>query len=259
MDLNELIGGDKSATQPETPATTPTPEVAPTPVANPGDTAAPPAAADQGTMVPFSALDAERKGRKDWKEKALRYEGEMNLLKHQLEEARRPPSPAPQQREAEAEFPDPILDPEGYRKAVRAEALNSARAERLNDDEEAMVEKHGKDKVETAFAALQADPAEFQRISRGRKPWTALMKWAEDHEARKEIGDDPKAYRERLEKEIREKIAAESGQPVPTNPGAPPPLNIPASLATAPNVGNRGVPQFTGPSPLTDLVRTPRH
>lgn len=265
MDLNELTGGDKPATQPETPAPTPTPEPAPSPVANSGEPAAPPAAADQDKMVPLSALDAERKGRKDWKEKYLRMEGETALLKHQLEEARRASQPAPAQRQVqEAEFPDPIIDPQGYRDAVVGLARQSAMNERLTSQEESVKEKHGTDAVEAAWtrfsAAAQASPALRAEIGGARNPWAKLMEWDKKQAAQAEIGDDPAAFREKLEKEIREKIAAESGQqPTPTNPGASPPLNIPSSLATAPNVGNRGVPQFTGPSPLTDFVRTPRH
>lgn len=263
MDLNELVGSDKTPTQPETPAPAPTPEVAPAPVAQ-GETAAPPAAADPDKMVPFSALDAERKGRKDWKEKALRTEGEVALLKQQLEQLRKAPVATPTPQAQEAEFPDPILDPQGYRDAVIGMARQTAQNERLTTQEEAVKEKHGHDAVESAWsrftAAAQNSPALRAEIGGARNPWAKLMEWDKKQAAQAEIGDDPVAYREKLEKELRAKWEAEQGQqPTPTNPAASPALNIPASLATAPNVGNRGVPQFTGPSPLTDLVRSPRH
>lgn len=251
--MNSLddVFGDKPVTQTETPAAAPTPEPAPAPAAS-GDPAAPPAASVDDKLVPLSALDAERKGRKDWKEKALRIEGENALLKHQLEQAMKGAAQQPQPEARRDDFPDPILDPEGYRSAVRAEAVQLARAERLNEDEESAVEKHGKDAVEAAFAELQKDPAEFQRISQGRKPWTALMKWAEGRKVRDEIGDDPAAFRARIEKEIREKIAAEAAG-TPAAPGQPQPLSIPQSLATTPSVQARSAPAFTGPTPLSDI------
>ncbi|MNY73265.1 hypothetical protein D3C86_2120160 [compost metagenome] len=61
----------------------------------------------------------------------------------------------------------------------------------------------------------------------------------------KEVGDDPAAYRARIEAEVREQLQK-------ANPAA---LNLPASLAGARSSATRTAPAFTGPSPLDSLFK----
>jgi phytoene dehydrogenase-like protein len=260
--LDDVLNGKDEPETQTTAQPAPEPVVADAPVVS-GDDAAPPAANVDEKLVPLSAVEAERKGRKDWKEKALRTEGENALLKRQLEEFQRAPRPTASAQPPQGqglpvpELPDPYLDPEGYRAAV----VETARIERLNDrwldQEESAKEKFGEEAVEAAFAALseaaKSDPSLAVKVRGARNPWVEIVNWHKKQQAQAEIGDDPTAFREKLEKEIREKIAAESGQPPAPNQSAAPAPRIPQSLASTPSVAGRSSVPFTGPDKLGDI------
>lgn len=266
--LDDVLNG-KDETETQTPAqTAPEPVVTAEPVVS-GDDAAPPAANVDGKMVPVSAVIAERKEKRDWKEEALLTQGENKLLKQQLEALQKGPLPTPmtvasQQEEARANaLPDPFLDPEGYAAAVEHRAELRALNTRWLDQEETAKDKFGEEVVEAAFAALseaaKSDPSLAHKVRGARNPWVEIVNWHKKQQAQAEIGDDPAKYREKLEKEIREKIAAESGQPPAPNPSAAPAPRIPQSLATTPSVAGRSSVPFTGPDRLDDIFADRKH
>ena len=74
-----------------------------------------------------------------------------------------------------------------------------------------------------------------------------------------EIGNDPDAYRKKIEAEIRAKIVAEQGQnPQPAGEGQPPTPapSIPETLAKAGNGGGMATPVFSGAPSLDDILKT---
>lgn len=192
-------------------------------------------AADGGTPtpqdtekhVPLAALEAERGQRKDWKEKALRYEGELKALREQQHR------PADQAQPQEI---DPI-----QASVMRAESLFLDQSERL------AVKEHGKETVEKAFEKYQAEaqrnPALAYQMRNASDPYGEIVKWSKQRELMDEIGTDPSAYRAKLEAEIRASL-----QP------RPPEAVIPASLAGVRSAGSRGT-TWTGPPPLDSILQ----
>lgn len=119
--------------------------------------------------------------------------------------------------------------------------------------------KYGDDKVQeaeqafmAAYSAGQLDPADIQRVSNSPNRYAAAVQWHQRRLAQAEIGDDPAAYRAKLEAELREKITAElngNGQQGQQQPPAARPNN----LAGARNVGSRSGPAWAGPTPIADI------
>ena len=247
------------------PAAPPTPEPKPAPPerapeaaakapeAEPEDDVAPHTGSDNRT-VPFAALE---KIRNDWKSKYAAEQARAELLAQQLEEARKPPPP-PQQQAPQPQYippPDPAQDPQGYHQRVQGVILN----ERLNTSEMLLREKIGDEAVEALITEFQqaakADPTLYGKLYQQTRPYQWAAKEVEAMRLRRDIGDDPAAYRARIEAEARAKWEAEAGQqPNGSNGHAPSPAaGLPPSLANARSVAGRTASPFTGPPPLEAL------
>lgn len=109
---------------------------------------------------------------------------------------------------------------------------------------------HGQDKIsaaEQAFneAAKQGalDPSEYQRVQNDPNPFDAAVRWHERHSLLSEIGNDPKAYEQR----IIERYLASQNQPQAGAPQGgsvvrlPPSLNRATSAASNNAAGNGDV------------------
>ena len=204
--------------------------------------------------VPFSALE---KVRNDWKSKYAAEQARAELLAKQLEEARKPPAPVQQQAPPPQYIPppDPAQDPQGYHQRVQGVILN----ERLNTSEMLLREKVGDEAVDALITdfqqAAQADPSLYGKLYAQTRPYQWAAKEVEAMRLRRDIGDDPAAYRARIEAEARAKWEAEAGQqPNGANGHAPSPAaGLPPSLASARSVAGRTASPFTGPPPLEAL------
>lgn len=176
--------------------------------------------------VPLAALEAERRGRQDWKEKASRLEGELAELRRQTAERQQ----SPEQRQI-----DPI-------QRVEQMVLN----ERFNNSEMYARQKYADlDDMLTVFAdAAKANPALSATMMQQANPYEYAYREAKRLQVLKEVGDDPAAYRSRVEAEIRAQIGQSS---TPAQP------NLPASLAGARSAAPRSAPAFTGPAPLGSI------
>jgi hypothetical protein len=183
------------------------------------------AATNTEKHVPLAALEAERKGRQDWKEKAIRFEEEAKQLRERMAE--------PQQRTEQQQL-DPIQQ-------VRQEMLN----ERFNMSEMVARQKYADldDVVATFQEAARANPALAMALHQQTNPYEFAYREGKRIQLLKEVGDDPAAYRARIEAEIRAELQK-------ANPAA---LNLPASLAGARSSAPRSSPAFTGPAPLGTL------
>lgn len=175
--------------------------------------------------VPLAALEAERRGRQDWKEKAIRFEEEAKQLRERMSE--------PQQRTEQTQL-DPIQQ-------VRQEMLN----ERFNMSEMVARQKYADldDAVEAFKEAAKQNPALGMALQQQPNPYEFAYREGKRIQLLKEVGDDPAAYRARIEAEIRAELQK-------ANPAA---LNLPASLAGARSSASRSSPAFTGPAPLGTL------
>jgi hypothetical protein len=207
-----------------------------------------------GRTVPLSALEGERKARQDWKDKAARAETERDELRKQLEEIKRqPPAPPPQQYQPPAPI-NPAEDPQGFVSRIQEVMLN----ERLNQSELLARRDHGAEKIEAAIAefktAAQADPALFPKLYGQPDPYGWMLQQVDKMRAQREIGDDPSAYKSKLEAEIRERLMAEMGQQQPQQPRVSPAAGMAPSLANVRSAAPRSAPAFSGPPSLGDVL-----
>jgi hypothetical protein len=232
------------------------PDTAPSPGAEP---AADAETAPEGGTVPVGALQAERRERQDWKERAIREEEQRKALERELAQLRAgvpaqqaPTAPMPVQ------IPDPITDPQGYHQAMMEQHAQRVWSDKLDLSEDMAREAHGDEKVEAAQQAFKAavakNPGLYGELQAQRNPYGWLMKWHAKQQAKAEIGDDPQAYRAKLEAELRAKWEAEQGFAASAAPAAPRNAPVlPPSLAGMRSAAPRGSTPFTGPTPLKEL------
>lgn len=180
------------------------------------------AATNTDKHVPLAALEAERKGRQDWKEKAIRYEEELKALRERTAQSQ--PQQQPQQL-------DPIQQ-------VRQEMLN----ERFNMSEMVARQKYADldDVVEVFKQACQSNPALGMALQQSANPYEYAYREGKRLQLLKEVGDDPTAYREKVKAELLAEFQK-------TQPAG---VTLPQSLAGARSAAARSAPAFTGPTPL---------
>jgi len=180
--------------------------------------------------VPLAALEAERGQRKDWKEKALRYEGELKAYRESQSR-----NQGQQQPQEQTQQLDPIQQ-------VRQEMLN----ERFNMSEMVARQKYADldDVVKHFHEAVQQNPALAMALHQQANPYEFAYREGKRIQLLKEVGDDPAAYRAKVEAEIRAELQ---------KPAAAAPLNLPGSLAGARSSAPRSAPAFTGPTPMGSL------
>lgn len=222
MDLNEVLNPPQGGTV-ETPQEQPQQqEIA---EGGEGGTGAPTTPQANETHVPLAALEAERKGRQDWKEKAIRAEAERDALRNA------------QQPQAQPQQLDPL-------QTMQRQLIN----ERFNTSEMLARQKYTDmdEKLAVFQEAARQDPALMLALQSQNHPWEYAYKHAERLLLQREIGDDPKSYRAKVEAEIRAKIASEAAQVA-----AP---AVPASLNGARSVAARSAPAWTGPLPISDIL-----
>lgn len=237
--MDELLDGDlqePSKVEPEQveqvtePVETPEPEQA-----EPAEESAPTAQDNNGKHVPLAALEAERKGRQDWKEKALRLEGEMKAWREQQSAASQPQEPQVERNPFEV---------------MQERILN----ERFNTSELIARQKYEDidDKIKVFQEAMAKNPALYAQMRDQTHPWEFAYKEGARMLLAQEMGDDPTAYRAKVEAEIRAKVMAEMGQATaPVTKAAP---NVPVSMANARSSASRQAPAWTGPTPFDQML-----
>jgi len=212
----------------------------------PEDDAEPPQPLDGEPVIPRRAYEDERRKRQDWKEKAARLEGELAAYKRQQEEARQP---QPEQMPPLQPI-DPAQDPVGFTARLQQVLLN----ERLNNSEERIREKIGDEKLNeyvNEFKQLaQRDQTLFGKLYSQTNPYAWMTREVDRLRHLREVGDDPSAYRARIEAEARAKWEAEAKAAPPPSPAA----NMQPSLATARSVAGRTASTWTGEPSLEDVL-----
>jgi hypothetical protein len=225
------------------------------------DDGAPPAPKDGESVVPLHALEATRRARNDWKDKAARAEGELAALRRQLEEAKAAP-PAPPAQPQPMPQPQPTVsfaeDPEGWAAQLRMQQQEMLMHERANISEMRLNDKIGPEKVAEMKAefkrAAEADPTLYQKLRQQLDPYAWANAEVERLRLLADVGDDPAAYRAKIEAEARAKWEAElAAQPQP-EPAVSPAAGQPRSLATVRSVAARAAPAFTGEPTITQIL-----
>ena len=190
----------------------------------------------------------------EWRDKAKALEQEVAALR---------------QKEAEAQAPDVIENPEGYSAYWRdRHAQFEQRQEqfehrmRFENSMQLAHAQHGKD-FEVAHAeALDRAARGDQSVAflkQSPNPGQALVQWFKAEQASKRLeehGGDldafEKSIREKVEAEVREKLEAEQAEKVQQQEQERPVM--PTGLADARSTGSRTGPKWSGPSPLADIL-----
>lgn len=199
----------------------------------PGEQGAAPPAADTTRHVPLEALEAERKGRQDWKEKAIRAEAELEQFRNQ-------------QRQAQQQQPqDPV-------QTLQTLIVN----ERFNISEDLVRQTHQDvDEVVGVFMeAAKQNPALAAQMHAHRSPWKFAYDEGKRLKFASEIGNDPEAYRKKVRAEIEAELRGQTGSQPSSSPQSQQPAAqpLPQSLAGARSAGARGN-TFTGPTPMESI------
>jgi hypothetical protein len=258
--LDSFLASETQAASPE-PTTREAPEPrqeAPEPKAEaktqpepkpPEDDAEPPQALDGEPVIPRRAYEDERRKRQDWKERAARLEGELTAIRRQQEEARAQAS-QPEQMPPLAPI-DPAQDPVGFTARLQQVLLN----ERLNNSEERLREKIGDEKLNeyvNEFKQLaQRDQTLFGKLYSQTNPYAWMTREVDRLRHLREVGDDPSAYRARIEAEARAKWEQEQTAKLPP---VSPAAGMQPSLATARSVAGRTASTWTGEPSLEEVL-----
>ena len=206
--------------------------------------------------VPVAAVQAER-------EKARQAKDEAETLRQQIAELRGQVSVLTQQGQPKptAEKPKPANfweKPDEFLSDRLAPVQQDIQTKHLAISEMLAEEKFGAETLTAAKAALadamRANPndpsllALDQQTRNSPHPFRDVINWHTKRQAMAEIGEDPAAYRTRIEAEIRAAILAEHGiedpsaavqQPAPSAPTTTKPLTkLPQSLSRIPGAGN---------------------
>lgn len=195
---------------------------------------------------------------------------EMKRLRTENQRLSASPQPRhetpPQSRPAapQAEFPNPVDDPQGYHRAVQAEMGRQLQVQgliqTLTVSERFARREVGNETFEDCKAWLSTKPQLEQLFLQDPDPWTQALAYYQRERLTEEIGDDPAAYRKRIEDEAIARYQAQQGQqqeqrepaPAPSMRAAPP---APASAARAAAPRDPETGKFVGPSPLAGAFR----
>jgi len=250
---------------PEAPpaAATPKPEAKPDPGAKAAaakpepedDDGPPPKPLDGEDVIPLRAYEDERRKRNDWKEKAARLEGELAAYRRQQEEAQRRAAAPPQPQPHYQPPPDPAVDPRGFAQHLVQTQQAALLNERLNNSEMLLREKIGDEKLSeyvNEFRSMaEADPTLFGKLYSQPHPYNWLTREVDRLRLVRDVGDDPAAFRAKIEAEARTKWEAEAkAAPPPVSPAA----GLQPSLATARSVAGRSAGAWTGEPRLEDVL-----
>jgi hypothetical protein len=219
----------------------------------PDDDGPPPKALEGEDVIPLRAYEDERRKRNDWKEKAARLEGELAAYKRQQEDAQRraaAPPPQPQQPP-----PDPATNPQGWAQHVVQQQQAALLNERLNNSEMMLADKIGAEKlseyVQEFRGLAEADPTLFGKLYSQPHPYAWMTREVDRLRLVRDVGDDPAAFRAKIEAEARAKWDAEAAtKPPPVSPAA----GLQPSLATARSVAGRTAAAWTGEPSLEDVL-----
>lgn len=228
--LDDALSGAQAPEQPieETTAQPAEPQEAPQePVAEEAPTAEP--APQEPQQVPLAALQEVRNENR-----------EMKQMLAQLQQQQQPPAP---------QVPE-FLDPEGSQfLAQQMQQMQLHMGAELSKTKAEML--HGADKVQAAYAAAQ-EAGMIDELGVKSDAWGELVKWHQREQVLSEVGDDPAAYRARVEADVRKQLEAEMvAKQVSAAAASPVP-----SMANVSGTGGGAAPNtWAGPTSLEAAIK----
>ncbi|NQY15631.1 MAG: hypothetical protein HRT81_17530 [Henriciella sp.] len=230
-DLEQIVNGEQPVPEPAPEAVVepvtpePTPEPEPTPTAEPKREAEP-------HMVPVGVVSELRQSNR-----------ELQQRLEQLTQALTPRPEAPK-------MPDVLENPQGFEEHLQTQFRVMTANFQADLSESNARAKHGDEVVNAAFEAAKAT-GQVANFAGGKDPWGRLVQWHKGEQVRQEIGDDPAAYRSKLEAELRATIQAEmvaEQAKAKAAQAAPSMANVTGSTGGA-------MPTWAGPTPLDEAVK----
>lgn len=191
-----------------------------------------------GHMVPVAELTGTRtklQARISELER-LHLEAEARAKAYEQMQQRQPQQPQYQPQPQAEEPPDFFSNPEAALQFHLQKQQHAYENMMLNQSEVMARDKFGDELVDTALKAAQA--AGVAASFKGQPhPWGELVKWHKRQQTLQVVGDDPDAYRTKIEAEVRAKVLAELKA---GGAGAAAQPRIPGTLATATGQGEQG-------------------
>lgn len=219
-------------------------------------------AGEAGAAQPSAGADAPAApvGPKWYREEMAKKEAELRTLRQQLATGRQP-APQPRPEPQQPELPNPAEDPVGYANALIArqqEAFSHFQLKTTLDlSARFLKQTHGAEAFDETMAWLTTRPDLEAHFTTQPDPWGSAYAYYQREKIADEIGDDPSAYRKRIEEEAiaRYKASQEAGGTQAAAPSAPPRMRAPPPPAPASTVRSAAQPRdgqgkFTGPAPL---------
>ena len=256
--------------QPEPPASEPPADSAPK-AAETGATkdGPPPSHEDEPTDAEgrLKALIGERKKRQETEQKLSERDKEFADLRKELDQLKGRGQPQPTQQAQPVAPPDPWLDPEGYARHIAIENDKRLFKDRVEISQELMRSKHDDyDDVEKVFRdECKTNPFLAQQLRASSFPAKFAYEQGKRLMALREIGDDPAAFKAKIEADIKAKLEAEKATPPPAAPPAaitapvahtpqppPPPPSLAGVTSSAPRKAGT---KFEGPTPLDAILK----
>ena len=176
------------------------------------------------------------------------FQSMRNDLKAQIDsalEAAKQPAPQPEP----VKVPDILEDPDGFTGFMGDQLQKIQQSTRAEMSEVMAIEAYGQDVVNEAFAAAKAS-GEGARFLNSRHPYGDMVKWHKQQRVLQEIGDDPDAYRQKIETEVRQKIEADIAAQQAKQMAA----QAPPSMAKTNGTGGSADPGWQGPTTLDSII-----
>lgn len=253
-DLNDILEGEElDAPVEQAPQEAPQEAETPTDGPNRGpDGKFAPKAKDDGSMaepdedsktVPFQSYKAEKQKRQEWE---TRYQNEVEALRRELEEMRKP-------KEPEAPPPSIWEDEQGWQQQfgsqVTQQAVQAAiQQNKLHTSELLMTQQHEdfSELKQDIFRFVGENPAVNAEVQNSPHPWQTAYKAYKNHETMKQLGTTDLSE---MEAKLREQIKAELQQQ--QTPQATPPQ----SLADAQSARGSGQSAAANSLSLDDILK----
>jgi hypothetical protein len=219
-------------------------------------------------MVPQQALHAEKQKVKRYTEQVSDFQRQLSETNAAWERRMAQLVEAVKPKQEAAPQPDWFENPEAAtQNAVRSsvspqfEQINQQLLAIARDNAETRFTPETVNEAEQAFiSAYQSqklDPADYQKVVSSPNRYAAAVQWFKRQQAQAEIGDDPAAFRAKVEAEILAKHGITPGEPQAAPAGRAAPV-MPSNLAGARNVGARSGPVWSGPSSIDDIFNRTR-